>query len=479
MSEQELEFCRECGMEFADEVEDPCPLCGNELGLEVDEDAEVFVVGQQLDDVEKCAECGKWYDDEDEWFWDYWHDFDGPEWLSIDYVWCFDCILKRFKKDNSDFEESGLEPDSYLIWKEALDVGIDLGPKLFDIEMSNVIRRLRFVDRDQMIRWLDSDCPIDEVDKWTNLFDEFDEAMAWRDAGFSPDLETVGNWLKWECSPEVAANYIHMGLEYVPGERYKELGVGLDDAVFFEMNGMSDHPDNSGQYNVAPWLSSGLNPAQIVALRDQIVDYEYEIEEVFRASEARLKYEDTSVNLWRALPNQFKELQAVGLSITVENLLTYWGLTSKEILKVIDSGGDAELGAQVLRQGGSLSKLGVVKRLIELGTSSATASLLSKRGFLVKHLKEIENGGYLVTPTRISMILESDADMKVDEALSWLKIDAKIEDVKRWRGKGFSAQEASKWIDEGFSAEMASRWRDSGVKSPSIAKRRQDAGLNP
>mgnify|MGYP000258151529 CR=1 FL=1 len=74
-----------------------------------------------------------------------------------------------------------------MIWKEALDVGIDLGPKLFDIEMSNAIRRLRYSDRGKIIDWLNSDCSIDDAEKWTMLFDEVEEALAWRDAGFSPE----------------------------------------------------------------------------------------------------------------------------------------------------------------------------------------------------------------------------------------------------------------------------------------------------
>ena len=130
MDDTELEFCKECGMEFPNGGAETCPLCGNEVEIEIDPVDELpLVVGTEIDDSERCAVCKKWYDAEDEWFWNYWTDFDGPEWLSIDYVWCFDCILKRFKKDNPDFEACGLEPDSYLIWKEALDVGIDLGPK--------------------------------------------------------------------------------------------------------------------------------------------------------------------------------------------------------------------------------------------------------------------------------------------------------------------------------------------------------------
>ena len=67
-------------------------------------------------------------------------DLDAPAWLSVDHVWCTDCILDRLKKEHSDFESSGLEPDTFIIWKESLAMGVDLGPKLFKIELSNTVR---------------------------------------------------------------------------------------------------------------------------------------------------------------------------------------------------------------------------------------------------------------------------------------------------------------------------------------------------
>jgi hypothetical protein len=478
MSELDIEFCKECGMEFADEIEDPCPLCGNELGLEEDDDADVFVVGQKLDDSEKCAECGKWYDDEDEWFWDYWTDFDGPDWLSIDDVWCFDCILKRFKKDNPDFEESGLEPDTYLIWKEALDAGVDLGPKLFDIELSNSIRRLRYLDREKIIDWLSSDCSIDDAEEWTMLFDEVEEALAWRDAGFSPD--EVKDWTAWECTPADAAEARDAGDGYSPHLDFKKFGLGFKDAAFLNRHDFEPYEDEGSDCFIGTWLPSGLSLPDIVKLRAELNEKQEVFDNLHRQSQPRLKYEERTYDFWEALPVQFEELKTTGLTITAVNLEKYWGLKSKEILRVIDAGGAPGVAASVIRQGGSVSKIGMIERLLELGLAQPTATLIAQRGLLVKHLKQIEKKGNTHSSLHwLAQALEADSSLRVDEAMDWLDAESTVSQVKAWRTHGFSADDAAKWSNEGFQPDMARRWRDSGVSSPAVAKRRRDAGLNP
>ena len=483
MEDIELEFCKECGMEFPNGMEEICPLCGNEVEIEIDPVDELpLVVGTEIDDSQRCAVCKKWYDDEDEWFWDYWTDFDGPDWLSIDDVWCFDCILKRFKKDNPDFEASGLEPDSFLIWKEALDVGIDLGPKLFAIEMSNAIRRLSLVDRDQMVRWLDSDCPIDEVNQWTNLFDEFDDAMAWRNAGFKIGEDDVEGWLDWGCTAAAAAEFVNQGAEYAPRLDWKKFGIGISDAVYFQINDFSDSEEDGPYIFIGTWSSSGFSPSKIVELRDEINEVEHEFESLHEANRSRVKFGDWTYDFWGWLPRMFEDLKSVGLPINVENLKKYWGLSSKEILKVIDAGGKPGVAADVMRRGGSVSKLGLIEKLLGLGLLESSAILLSKRGFLLKHIKQIdESKDVRSTVQRLAEFLNEDAGMKIEDAFTWLDVPyATPKQAKLWRLHGFSGEEAGKWLKEGFNAaEVAKRWRDSGVNSPVTAKRRRDAGLNP
>jgi hypothetical protein len=467
VNEQELEFCKECGRQLPKGL-DVC-LCS-------------LLEYKETQDSQECFNCGEKYSESDEWFWDFWSDFDSADWLSLEHVSCRNCIMKLFKLDHPDYEASGLSPEEFLIWKEGLQEGVDLGPKLFQIEASNSVRRLSecWISREDIVKWLASDCSIDEAENCAGFFDDFDHAMGWREAGFGPDEETTGNWLRWECSPEIAAKYVQMGIEYVPGQHYKELGVSLEDAVFFELNGFSDHVDDSGRYFVGVWLSSGLSPQQILSLRDHIVENEEDFQKVFEKSERRLKLDEMNFVLWEALPKQFEQLKNVGLPITPENLLKYWGLSSKEILKVIDVGGAPGVAADAIRQGASVGKLGIIERLIEMGVASSTATLLAKRGFLIKHLKQIEKKKDLGSTIEwIAGVLASDESIKVDETLVWLEADARVSEVKMWRQHGFLAQEAAKWANEGFSSEMAKRWRDAGADSPVVAKRRRDAGLHP
>jgi hypothetical protein len=223
-----------------------------------------------------------------------------------------------------------------------------------------------------------------------------------------------------------------------------------------------------------------LSLPEIVNLRTELNDKHELFENLHRQSQPRLKYEERTYDFWEALPVQFEELRKTGLMINSSNLEKYWGLKTKEILKVIDAGGAPGVAAEAIRQGASVGKLGIIERLIELGAASSTATVLAKRGFLLKHLKQIEKKKDLGSTFEwIARVLESDGTIQVDEALVWLDAEARVSEVKMWRQHGFSAQEATKWANEGFSPEVAKRWRDAGASSPVVAKRRQDAGLNP
>ena len=479
MADDILEFCKECGMEFPFGFEEICSLCGNEVEIETDPVDELpFVVGTEIDESERCAVCKKWYDDEDEWFWNYWTDFDDPDWLSIDDVWCFDCILKRFKKDNPDFEASGLEPDTYLIWKEALDVGIDLGPKLFDIEMSNAIRRMRDIDRESMVQWLDSGCEVDEAIEWMYLFDDFDEAVAWRDAGFQPDEYTTGRWHDWGCTPAEASSFLSQGLEDAPGKKYRDFGFTLQDAVFLELNGFTDYSD--GDTFIGLWTSSGLSPVQMSKLKDELLEEESDFSELHETSERHKNIGDRTYSFWKSLPGMFEALKGVGLPITIDNLKKFWGLSDKQILKVIDAGGEVEHRANIVRQGVAVEKTSLVERLLDAGVDERVAASVSRKGLMLKHLKKFKSREDIRSSVlRLHDIFNSNFTMDINEALLWLDTGGNGTIVKQWRDYGIDVETASKWQKQGFYAFTAKQWMDAGVTSPITAKNRRDAGIQP
>jgi hypothetical protein len=347
-----------------------------------------------------------------------------------------------------------------------------------DIGLSQAIRRLRNIPREQIIYWLSSDWPIVEIDKWTSLFDEFDQAMAWRDVGFGPD--EASDWSVWECSPEDAAREKEAGDGYPPHPDFKKFGYGFADAAFLNRHGFEPYEDEGSEYFIGTWLPSGLSLTEIVKLRDGMKSMESEFAAIHSSNQSRLKFEEWTYDFWEALPRQFEHLKAVGLSITALNLEKYWGLSSKEILKVIDVGGTPGVAADVIRGGGSVSKLPIIERLLELGIAQPWANTLSRRGLLVKHLKKLEQSRSVQDALHsLAQSLEANVDMKIDEAVGWLEVEAMPNEIKLWRQFGFTPQDAAQWANEGFNPESAGRWRAAGADSPVIAKRRRDAGLNP
>ena len=484
-------------MEFSGGTEEICPLCG------FGDDSEL-----ELDPLYVCQICRTRCTLSDQRFLNYWTEFANPKWSTKNYPSCTNCFIKEFGLSHPDFEASGWAPDTYLVWKEALNLGVDISPRIPHIEMTNGIRRLAScaLSRNDIIRWLSSDCHIDEAELWSKLFDEFDEAIswrdagfapdeaewwsdffgefdlaiAWRDAGFTPDEETTGEWLKWGCTPDIASRFVDQGMITAPEIGFKEIGVTLDDAVFYETQEFSTYKFSSDGFYIGLWLPSDLSRAQIVSLRDQL----FAREEVFQAlnhnNNSRLVYEHKTFQFWDALPCNFESLKEVGLPITAANLERYWGLSCKEILNVIDSGGEPGVAAGVVRLGGSLSNLGIIEQLLDLGMKLPSATLLTQRGFLPKHLNYAENLGVIRSILMdLEEILEADYEMEIDEALKWIEIEASVSEVKLWKTQGFAPQEAVKWSNEGFEPEAARRWHDAGADSPVTAKRRRDAGLQP
>ena len=93
--------------------------------------------------------------------------------------------------------------------------------------------------------WRAADFDLQEITDWTEEGVNLRHAIAWQDAGFYPnggpyDEHDVCGWLKWDCTPEQAVEYLHQGCEEAPWDGFKKLGISLDDAVFLQLNGIDD-----------------------------------------------------------------------------------------------------------------------------------------------------------------------------------------------------------------------------------------------
>ena len=346
--------------------------------------------------------------------------------------------------------------------------------------------------------WRAADFDVEEIKDWTEKGVNLRHAVAWRAAGYYPNggpfsEHDVCGWLKWDCTPEQALEYVHQGCEDAPSERLKELGISLEEAIFFELKGydkyqrhvpLDGYPE---EFWFDTWLPSGLSPKKIVELHSQLKEAGEEFEDMCLEDED-FKGNYTS-SFYGSLPEMFESLKSVGLPINVANLKKYWQLSDKQIRKVIDYGVESRLVSRIIRQGVPTNKIGIAKRLIELGWSYPVAALLVKYGLTPKHLKSIEklDEPHEVLVRLYSFAIRTANDIKIEEGLLWLEVPTEgiISTVKwrdtisSWRDSGFTPQEAAKWSEKGFSPQMATRWRDTGVNSPLTAQRRRDAGLNP
>ncbi len=480
MTDEEMDFCHECGMEFPNGPEEVCPLCGNEITI-IENDP-LDLVDWVPDGMVRCAVCRGWCPEDDWRFKFYWRRFDSPAWLTLDEPWCNDCVMDGIRKQYPGLEKSGLEPDTYLIWEKGLEMGIDLGPHLRDIDFYDTAFQLhnKRLSREQIVHWLSWGCPVTEVVNWVDVTRSYKMAMKWREAGFPPDEDT-GIWISWGCSPNTASKYLEQGISYPPGTDYKKLGISLRDAIYFDSNDFSSIDGEVGRYNIRTWLPSRLSPEHIVRLRDEIDEREDTFEELHYRSRSRQSDGDRLGDFWEFLPKQFEQLNALGLHITVENLQKYWGLSSDEILKVIDVGGSPGVAADLIRRGASVGKMGVVERLLNLGVQQELATSLATRGFLVKHLKQIETkGDALAILDRLGDVLGwLEEGATVEDAIPWLEVEGPAYQIRSWSKQGFASREAANWAQEGFTSEDAKLWRDSGVDSPVVAKRRREAGIQP
>jgi hypothetical protein len=344
------------------------------------------------------------------------------------------------------------------------------------------------LSRKEIVRWLDAGCSVEEVEEWLRIAGDFKSAIGWREAGFSPFEESTEVWIKWGCSPSSATSQIRQGVLSPPPLAYRDFGISLDDAVYFDTTSFSADGDYNpfrkdfdAQNHIGTWLPSGLSPQQILLMRAKIAREAYLFEDLHSRSAEHLGEMCESGDFWTFLPLQFEYLTKVGLPINTENLKLYWGLSNDEILQVIDSGATPSVATELVRRGVLVSKVDVVERLIELGATQELALTLAAKGFLMKHLKLLESKGIYVT--ELQEILEMFGwlpnDSSIDDAITWYLLEDLTAPPFVWVENGFGPEDALRWSQEGFRPELARMWRDSGVDSPLLAKRRGDAGIQP
>lgn len=425
-----------------------------------------------------CSGCGEEWTDEGSEAFDFWSDFWGPVWIDLREYWCESCILERFRSEFPEYAESRLSPEVFLVWKMGLDEGIDLTPKLDLISTTNVLRQLSMYSY-EAATWLNLQMPLEEIVLWPWHIDEPEVAAEWHDLGFRPDEEEIGIWItRYKGSARTAAEELGRALDV----RWGKLGLTVEEGQFFESHGMTDDETRGGDF-VGTWLGLGLSNDDIVKLVKLLMGQHWyslvEIHEDSVLSEDRGE-RGLEEDLWAKVPRVIAALRGAGLRISFENLRIFWGVDSEKILAVIDTGCDPELGAYMVRLGATLRSVGTATRLTERGLSSRQAALLIKRGMTKRLLDEIERSD---TPDwvlkNVLNHLEESREVDAQEALTWVNRGVSAFGAFAWRQLGVDAERAAEWAQAGWSANDAKKWLAAGVKSPVVAARRRDAGIEP
>lgn len=335
-----------------------------------------------------------------------------------------------------------------------------------------------------------------EAERWARLCDKAEDAAVWRVAGFTSDLDP--SWIEWGLSAgEVidcidSVNELSGEIDYpwfsekcAPDINYRDdWGLGFNEAVFCWKNALFasfDYTFRAPRFSqsLEYWMTTGLSLSEVVELKNAISSSD-EIEIHFELQD---KIKDWKPDVYEFLPKVWGELRKAGVPVTHENLIKYWGLSKSQILKSIDMGTDVKFAVNLVRSGIPVSKLKIMEHLIANGVDKDSAIQLTKAGFSMGVIKQIEKAGYSIDD--IVGVVAEHKGLKAAEIKKWLLVDTGYakwtwaNQIAEWQKCGFSSGEAAEWFREGFKAKDAKLWVESGAMTPAIAKRRKAAGISP
>jgi len=365
--------------------------------------------------------------------------------------------------------------------------------------------------------YLKTKWPLKEIKEWGMLF-EVSMATIWRDAGFDAvdafnwtdllledyflvDIEVAKewkqfgftslnyqDWKEWSTDPKQISNALILNGETIdnvpaPELGFRALGFNLSQAIRLSAAEFgTDSTVCEPEDYISNWIAGGLNVDELIALKLQVAEKNDVFEEKHR--ECRENINDWKPSFGTYLPKVLGALREAGLPITCENLLRYWGLSKAQILKAIDMGTDVEFASNLVRRGVSASKVKIAELLIAKGIDQDSALLLTKRGFSVRTVNEIESWGYSIQ-CLVSLVEEAKT-LGATEIKQWLLCGGGAGYRRRWDRQisvwhqyGFKPAEAYQWFLDGFQPSEAYAWSKSGAKTPTVAKRRKEAGITP
>ena len=352
-------------------------------------------------------------------------------------------------------------------------------------------------DVSEAIIWKNAGFDADHANHWFDLLLEDDGlvdievAKEWKQVGFTS--ENYQDWSGWSKNPKEIKTNLELNGETIdnipaPELSFRDLGFNLSESIrLSKAQFETDFTGSESKDCINNWMAGGLNVDELIALKLQVAEMNSVFEE--KHHECRGKIKDWKPNFATHLPKVLSAIREVGLPITRDNLLRYWGLSEAQILKAIDMGADVDFARDInfasnlVRNGISASKVKVVEYLVSNGVEEETALELTKRGFSIGAVEKIEKNGYFLTA--LIDAAQKLKPLKVDAVVNWLLVDigsskyAWLNRIAEWHNLGFTPENAAQWYREEFSAKDAKAWVESGAKTPAIANRRKAAGISP
>ena len=158
-------------------------------------------------------------------------------------------------------------------------------------------------------------------------------------------------------------------------------------------------------------------------------------------------------------------LRSAKLPLEENNLLTFWKLSSEQIMTIIDSGFNIETAAHI-----QLEKLGYddfeCRAVIESGIQYSDLNVLLHHPDTLDRLVAIVNAGVQVGGP--------------DQLLAWSRSNIDIYEIDKWIRNGCTFEIANSWVSQGFGCAEAVVWmKTAKVTDPQIAALRRKAGIQP
>jgi len=410
------------------------------------------------------------------------------------------------------WSDSGIDcEDAVILRKQGLTADSVADFTFWGLSISQAVKWLAAgFDGNTANDWIDWKVSCEKAKKYSDegIFeppaDEFrdagltlSEAMKWAKAGI--DFDTASDWIDWKVPTESAIELV-LKDEWPPGKEFKESGLTYKAAMEWLSEFSEDeieYLENETKTYWKTWFKAGFNAKSAKAFQTELSDFiKGALDEDLLARKRPL-----FLNVYREEDNddQYKylleecletigHLSAAGMKITVNNVVLWRGLTHEQILACIDRGIDPETGYflgdsvlsedaiemhELLRENGFYSSPTTFKRL---GLSISDLKKLIK---LKINLDDYSNASrFLKIPG--SELVKWVTLFRDDAINIELRANGRYRPmIEDWIDAKFSPKEAWGWYSENFTATTAKAWLDSGVADPTIAKRRQDAGLEP